>query len=200
MPPLQRGQAYKIALGKWGLRYYDAAGERRRKSPFQTKSAARRDIDRRTGILTVRRTVSSGEVVELTKTERSRRQVPLTDRAVDALDAIPPRLDTGLVFPASQGGVLNADNWRRRVWAPAIEAGGIATPARIYDLRCTFASDALAAGVGIHTLARIMGTSIAMIERHYGTLLDGAMESIAGQLNALNAERDRATPERSGDV
>jgi len=84
-----------------------------------------------------------------------------------------------------------ADNWRRRVWAPAIEAAGIATRARIYDLRCTFASDALAAGVGIHTLARIMGTSVRMIERHYGTLLDGAMESIAGRLNAFDAERDQ---------
>ena len=41
----------------------------------------------------------------------------------------------------------------------------------------TFASDALAAGVGIHALARIMGTSVRMIERSYGILLDGALES-----------------------
>jgi hypothetical protein len=37
-----------------------------------------------------------------------------------------------------------------------------------------------------------------MIERHDGTLLDGAMESIAGRLEALDAERDRAT-ERAAD-
>ena len=36
-----------------------------------------------------------------------------------------------------------------------------------------------------------MGTSIAMIERHYGTLLDGAMERITGRLDALDAERDQ---------
>jgi len=161
--------------------------------PEEWMALERRDVDRRAGVLTVRRSVSDGEIVELGKTTGSRRQVPLTRRALDALDAIPPRLDSLLVFPAPQGGVLNADNWRRRVWAPAIDAGGIATPARIYDLRCTFASDALAAGLGIHTLARIMGTSVRMIERHYGTLLDGAMESIAGQLDALDAERDRAT-------
>ena len=40
MPATQRGSAYKIATGKWGLRYYDADGERRRKSPFPSKSAA----------------------------------------------------------------------------------------------------------------------------------------------------------------
>ena len=86
--------------------------------------------------------------------------------------------------------MLNVDNWRRRVWAPAIEAAGIPTPARIYDLRSTFASDALAAGVSVFELARIMGTSVQMIERHYGTLLDGATEGIAGRLDALDDERD----------
>ncbi len=41
-------------------------------------------------------------------------------------------------------------------------------------------------------LARIMGTSIEMIERHYGTLLDGSSAGIASRLDALDAERDRA--------
>jgi len=40
MPPVQRGQAYRLAPNRWGLRYYDADGERRRKSPFPSKSAA----------------------------------------------------------------------------------------------------------------------------------------------------------------
>jgi hypothetical protein len=39
---------------------------------------------------------------------------------------------------------------------------------RIYDLRSTFASNALAAGISVFELGRIMGTSIHMIERHYG--------------------------------
>ena len=37
-----------------------------------------------------------------------------------------------------------------------------------------FASQALAAGVSLFELARIMGTSVRMIERHYGTLLQGS--------------------------
>jgi integrase len=158
--------------------------------PEEWQALERRDVDRRDRVLNVRRTVSGGEVVELGKTARSRRQVPLAKRALDALDDLPARLDTPLLFPGSQGGVLNLDNFRRREWGPAIEAAGITRPARIYDMRSTFATEALAAGVGIHALGRIMGTSVEMIERHYGTLLDGAMESIVGALDALEARTE----------
>jgi integrase len=51
----------------------------------------RPDIDRREGLLTVARTISSGELVELGKTSRSRRQVPLSPRALQALDELPAR-------------------------------------------------------------------------------------------------------------
>jgi integrase len=168
--------------------------------PQEWQALERRDIDRHHGVVNVRRTVSSGDVVELGKTNGARRQVPLSQRSDAALDAIPPRLDTPLVFPAPRGGVLDLNHFRCREWAPAIEAAGFARPARIYDLRSTFASDALAAGVGIHALARIMGTSVRMIERHYGTLLDGALESIAGRLDALDRERDHEVDERCADV
>jgi hypothetical protein len=55
---------------------------------------------------------------------------------------------------------------------------------RIYDLRSTFASQALAAGVSAFELARIRGTSVRMIERHYGTLLQGSGDAIRGKLDA----------------
>ena len=48
-----------------------------------------------------------------------------------------------------------------------------------------------------------MGTSVRMIERHYGALLDGAGADIAARLDALDVERDRATADLSdatGDV
>ncbi len=168
--------------------------------PEEWQALERRDIDRGGGALNVLRTVSDGEIVELGKTSGARRQVPLSLRALAALDAIPPRIDTPLIFPAVRGGVLNLDNWRRREWAPAIEAAGIAKPARIYDLRSTFASDALAAGVSVFELARIMGTSVRMIERHYGALLDGAGAGIAGRLDALDAQRDQAADDDAADV
>jgi hypothetical protein len=44
--------------------------------------------------------------------------------------------------------------------------------------------------IDVFELAKIMGTSIEMIERHYGTLLNGAGAGIAARLDALDAERD----------
>lgn len=156
--------------------------------PEEWQALERPDIDRVRGVINVRRTISSGEIVDLAKTSASLRQVPLTDRALDALDALPARIPTSLLFAAPAGGLMNLNNFRRRVWAPAIEVAGITKPARIYDLRSTFASRALAAGVSVFELARVMGTSVLMIERAYGTLLDGAGAGIASRLNAYDAE------------
>jgi hypothetical protein len=67
---------------------------------------------------------------------------------------------------------------------------GVRTPATPYDLRYTFASNGLHAGVTVFELARVMGTSVRMIERHYGALVDGAHAAIADRLDALDALRE----------
>ena len=50
----------------------------------------RRDLDRAGRAVTVQRRFASGELTGYPKTERSRRRVPLTQRALDALDQLPP--------------------------------------------------------------------------------------------------------------
>jgi hypothetical protein len=40
MPAIQRGSAYRLGPNRWGLRWRDREGIRRRKSPFPSKSAA----------------------------------------------------------------------------------------------------------------------------------------------------------------
>jgi integrase len=106
--------------------------------PHEWVKFERRDVDRVLRVLSVRGT----------KTNGSWREVPLTRRALNALERLPARLETPLMFAAPEGGPLNLNNFRRRVWNPAVEASGIARPARIYDLRSTFASKALAGARG----------------------------------------------------
>jgi len=50
--------------------------------------------------------------------------------------------------------------------------------------RYTFASWALAAGISMFDLARFMGTSVKIIDRHYGHLVRDSEESARARLNA----------------
>ena len=81
---------------------------------------------------------------------------------------------------------ITRHNFGNRLWIPAVESAGIETPARLYDLRSTFTSNALAAGITTFELARIMGTSVGMIEAHYGALIDTAHDAILGRLEAVS--------------
>jgi integrase len=143
----------------------------------------RRDLDKAGRAVAVQRRASDGVITPYPKTERSRRRVPLTTRALQALDALPPRLDTPLVFPAPRGGLLSLDNWRTRDWYDALEAAGIAKRGP-YHLRHTFASEALAAGVSIFELSRLMGASVKEIDRTYGHLVRDSEDAIRARLDA----------------
>ena len=145
--------------------------------PSEWAHVERRDIDRGRRILTVR-----GK-----KTKRSFREVPLTAGALEALDSLVARLDSPYIFAGPKRGPFDVHNFRRREWNPAVESAGIETPARLYDLRATFASNALAAGITVYELARIMGTSVSMVEAHYGALLDAAHGSLLERLEAFGA-------------
>jgi integrase len=155
----------------------------------------RRDIDRTGRALTVQRRFADGVLTGYPKTERSRRRVPLTGRAVTAIESLPPRLDTPLVFPSPSGGYISLDNWRTREWYPALDAAGI-TRRGPYHLRHTFATEALAAGVSIFELARLMGTSVKMIDKTYGHLARDSEESIR---NRLDARTGRSGVEMASD-
>jgi integrase len=103
---------------------------------------------------------------------------------VDALKELPRR--EGILFPASVGGRINMDNFRQREWVPALWAAGIEYR-RIYDMRHTFATCSLAAGMSIFTLACRMGTSVQMIDATYGHLAHDAEDQDRGLLDAYDA-------------
>lgn len=72
----------------------------------------------------------------------------------------------------------------RRAERPAIAAAGVEHPHSIYDLRHTYATWALPAGVSIFQLVRRIGTSADMIELTYGHLAADAAEHELGLLDA----------------
>ena len=65
-----------------------------------------------------------------------------------------------------------------------------------YHLRHTFATEALAAGVSIFELARLMGCSVKVIDETYGQL---ARDSKAAILARLDARADRSGGEMASD-
>jgi integrase len=143
----------------------------------------RRDLDRSGPAVLVQRRYADGALTPYPKTVGSRRRVPLSARALEALDRLPPRLDTPLVFPAARGGYIGLDGRRTRHWYPALEAAGLRQRGP-YQLRHTFATEALAAGISIFELARVMGTSVKMIDRTYGHLARDSEQAIRDRLNS----------------
>ena len=119
----------------------------------------------------VRRAYAKRRLKEYGKTAGSSRAVPLRAKVIEALEQLPHR--RGIVFPAPEGGRIDINNFRHRGWTPSLAAAGV-KHRRIYDLRHTYATWSLAAGIDIFTLARRMGTSVKMIDRTYGHLVAGA--------------------------
>jgi integrase len=158
-----------------------------------------RDIDRDQRVVYVRRSYRNGRV-KYPKTEASMRAVPLQARALAALDALPEEGRGPLVFAASDGGHFDLHNFRNRHWQPAQEAAGIEPGRRVYDLRHTFATFALRAGISTFDLSRYMGASLTMIDRHYGHLARDGREHAIQLLDTHSNQRRRPRRGRPVDV
>jgi integrase len=155
--------------------------------PGEWVALEQRDIDRDARVVYVRRSFGRGRL-KCPKTEASVRAVPLQAVALTALDQLPVDSGpSGLLFPAVNGVYLDLHNFRNRDWKPAQRAAGIDPFRRIYDLRHTFATFALRAGISTFDLSRYMGASLTMIDRHYGHLARDGREHAIRLLDDLNA-------------
>jgi integrase len=160
--------------------------------PAEWIALEKRDIDREERVVYVRRSFTRRKL-KVPKTEASMRAVPLQTRALEALDQLQSDNRSLLLFPGKRGSYLDIHHFRPFQWRPAQKAAGINPLRRVYDLRHTFATFALRAGISTFDLSRYMGASLTMIDRHYGHLARDGREHAIKLLDALNAETDRWT-------
>jgi integrase len=153
--------------------------------PAEWIALEKRDVDRKERIVLVRRSFTRGQL-KIPKTEASTRAVPLQARALDALDRV-KSTGSPLLFPGERGSYLDIHHFRPYQWRPAQQAIGVKPLRRVYDLRHTFATFALRAGLSTFDLSRYMGASLTMIDRHYGHLARDGREHAIKLLDALNA-------------
>ena len=156
--------------------------------PAEWIALEKRDVDREERVVYVRRSFTQGEL-KLPKTEASQRAVPLQARALEALDRASSSEESELVFPGERGGSLDVHHFRPHQWRPAQRSAGIDPLRRVYDLRHTFATFALRAGISTFDLSRFMGASLTMIDRHYGHLARDGREHAIRLLDDLSAEQ-----------
>jgi integrase len=146
-----------------------------------------------------RRDVGEGVLdVRGTKTARSRRSVPVPLRARQALEELPARLDTRLLFPGPSGRPYALNRFRRIEFVWAVDAAGLPEGTTPYTLRHSGLSWALAAGIPAVDVARFGGTSVAMLERTYHHLLVGSAESAQARMDEFFAASDAATEDAGG--
>ena len=128
------------------------------------------DFDKRTRELTIgkdksgrpRRVLLPGDATEL-----------FTAQAKDKLPAAP-------LFARANGKRWNKESWKVPMRA-AVVAAMLPPEATAYTLRHSTITDLVNAGLPILTIAQISGTSVEMIERHYGHLhQSAATDALAG--------------------
>jgi hypothetical protein len=94
-----------------------------------------------------------------------------------------------ILFPNARGGRIDFRVFGRRHWRPAQIAAGIEPIRGLYDLRHAYATSALRAGVPVFAVSCFIGSSIAMIDRHYGHLARDSHVHAVSLLDALAFER-----------
>jgi integrase len=135
------------------------------------------------------------------KTKAARRKVTMTASVYDLLKARVQKAKGPFVFPAKHNSDRSIGSVRK-AHDNAVEKAGIMDHFRLYDLRHTFATRAVAGGVDLPTLSAMLGhTSIQMTMRYVHPaeeqkkIATGKLEvfRIAGLVQAIEKNRGITT-------
>src|SRR5215510_14432142 len=131
------------------------------------------------------------------KTTASERTLELADVVVAVLRNAKPlhATEETFVFTNTDVRPIFVDNFGK-MWHPALRAVGL-RPRKFYATRHTFISLALTKGARIKWVAEYCGTSVAMIEAHYGRYLGGDSRA---QLALLGTGHQPPSLSAAGDV
>ena len=161
----EAGLRAAVGLGFWPLVAFAIHTGLRRAEQFLLRWE---HVDFANGLLTVPRSKHGGV-----------RRVPMNDTVRDLLRSLPSRLKSPYVFPSANPETpLDANNFVRRVFLPALAKAGIEA-FRWHDLRHTFASRLVMAGVDLRTVQELMGHKTLAMTLRYAHL------SPAHQLDAV---------------
>ena len=151
------------------------------------------DLDLAAGTALIDKTYFRTTLQRSTKTGRDR-TVPVPPHVVAVLrewrDRCPPS-PQGLVFPSPSGAPLDLDDFRARVFRPAVQRAGLPPDLRIHDLRHTAASLYLSSGATVRDVMAICGWSqLATAQRYLHST--ESLSHAAERLSAARAEALRA--------
>jgi integrase len=150
--PRYRALIYTAAY--LGLRWHEIAGLKRRHAQLERGRPATLRV-----VSTIERSGGRCRVVDLGKTKAARRALLMPEFLRGLLaDHLLTHPDDVWAFSAPKGGFLRYDNFRTRVWSPAVERAGLA-PLTFHCLRHTAAAFMIDDGADPLQLRRRMGHS-----------------------------------------
>ena len=127
-------------------------------------------FDRRLGVLSIGKDKAGGD---------RRIKLPATTAAFFATQA-KDKLPSAPLLARAGGQAWSKDYWKKPVRAAA-DAANLPANITAYAMRHSVITDLVTGGLDLLTVAQLSGTSIAMIEKHYGHLrADHAAAALAG--------------------
>lgn len=148
-----------------------------------------RDIDFKAGVIRVVRSYHAPHGFTDLKSSASRRAVPMLPRLASVLEErYMAKEEPGpdeLIFPSAKGTPIDRHNLMARGFEPALEAAKL-RKIRFHDLRHTYASLAIAAGMDPKALQKAMGhSSITVTMDTYAHLFPGSFDRALKRMEGM---------------